>query len=120
MVTQHDLGAWERLLQSQEGVLAGIQTGGRSGIVRRDQAAGSGGEMIVWDRDGDVDVMFVIDDETLLGLCREDQPDPIRELRLGIRRGNVLLYFLRAKRGLRQQGHEDFVELIGVPLGGCQ
>src|SRR3989337_1095249 len=135
MTMLDELAAWTRLLHQHE-VLAGLQAGARIGLVHRDDAAGSGGRMVVWVREaeqfrleqttfqgfrgGDADVMFVLDDETLCELNSENQADPFRVLRIGIRHGRVLLYFLRPKRELRVLGYEDFVELVGVPLGTCQ
>jgi len=51
MAIVRDIAVWERLLCWQQGPLQGIQPGARIGFVHRDDAAGSGGEMIVRARD---------------------------------------------------------------------
>jgi len=128
-------GLWELLLENGKDMLPGVENGGRVGVLPKRQLAESSGKMIVWEKttsgvtasectfDGfqgaDVDLLVVAEEKCLLNLWSDPRKDPIRKLREGIRMGEAMVYFLRAKEDLLDKGYEDLTELLGLPRQGC-
>lgn len=128
---------WESLLQRQGNPLAAVKVGGRVAFMaKEDLAEPDKTEMVLWERQeggvavakqafqgfrsSDADIMLVAEAGVLLRVCEELSEDPIKTMRQGIRHGSVICYFLRPKRELIDMGYEEFVELLGLPLAGCQ
>ncbi|MCL5962343.1 MAG: hypothetical protein M1358_24030 [Chloroflexi bacterium] len=127
---------WQKIAEAQGSLLPGVKPGGRVAVISKQELGESSGEMIVWVskdqttgfdkrpfqgfRNSDADLMFVVDEELLVNVCENTQENPIPKLRHGIRQGSVLCYFLRPKRELINIGYEEFVDLLGLPLAGCQ
>ncbi len=137
MVAYKEQTAWENLVRQPGNPFTTAKVGCRVAFMaKEDIAEPTGAEMILWERqeDGivvgkqvfqgfrgsDADLMLVADAEVLIDVCEEPSSDPIRKLRLGIREGTVLCYFLRTKRELIMMGYEEFVDALGLPLAGCQ
>lgn len=129
-------GVWELLITMCSQMLPGVESGGKVGVLPKQQLAVSGGEMVVWEktdagvvasrqafqgfRGTNADLLFVADEDALLNLWGDSRKDPIKKLREGIRNGSVMLYFLRSKKELLDLGYEDMVDQLGLPLAGCR
>lgn len=136
-LTYKETTAWERLLEKTSDALSAVSSGGKVAFLAKEELVDpSRAEMIVWKRNGkgivvhkqafqgfrycDADIILVATSDLLTNLCTNVQGDTMRTIRQAIRRGDVVCYFLRSKRELIDMGYEEFVELLGLPLAGCQ
>ncbi len=135
--TFFDHRLWRPILDRENEVFFGLVPGARIGLVPHAVAHAERGPMLVWQAstssvggahetfDGfascDVDIVLVIDDEAIEKLSHSPAEDSVPELRRLVRRGNVVLYFLKCEGALIEAGFEPFLESLGLTImGACR
>lgn len=132
-----DLRLWRPILERENAAFSGLATGAGIGLVPRAVAHSERGPMLVWrasegrltgDRETfsgfascDLDIVMVIDDEAVGRLSHSTPEDAVSELRRLVRRGHVVLYFLKCEGALVEAGYEPFLETLGLAImGACR
>jgi hypothetical protein len=131
----HDV--WSAILDRGKGVFSGLVPGASIAILPRRVAARNHGDMLLWQvATGGIsagrkvfagfetcaaDVAFVVDDEALARLGDNIADDAVSELRRLVRRGHIVLYFLKCEGALIEAGYEEFLDSLGLTvLGTCR
>jgi hypothetical protein len=124
-------------VRAQRQVFAGLAPGACIGIVPRAVARREDGSMLLWQAtdDGlasrracfagfarcDADMMFVVDDEAMAALDGMAPGEALAALRRQVRRGTIVLYFLKCEGALVALGYEGFLETLGLTImGACR
>lgn len=132
-----DHGLWRPILDREKEAFSGLMSGARIGLVPHAVAHRERGPMLVWQAsessltgahetfDGfgtcDVDIVLVIDDEAVERLFHSTAEDAVSELRRLIRRGHIVLYFLKCEGALIEAGYEPFLDSLGLTImGACR
>lgn len=68
-----------------------------------------------------VDLLFVSGPGALEAVHAQVDDNPMGAMKLAVREGRMLLYVLRSKRQLLDNGFEDFLEILGLAfMGACR
>ena len=131
----HDL--WRSVLDHSNVAFSGLASGARIGLVPQAVAQRERGPMLVWQAadnaltgahetfDGfgtcDVDIVMVVNDDAVERLFRSTADEAVAELRRLVRRGHVVLYFLKCEGALVEAGYEPFLDSLGLTImGACR
>lgn len=135
-IDQRDLGAWQRLLDANADVFDGIAAGARVGLLAKDEFEPPA-TMVVWEATGhgmqaryesfpgfervSIDLLFIADEATILGMHDPAAGAPFRQIRKKLRRRDILVYVVKPRAALLDAGYENFLESLGLPvLGTCR
>ncbi len=128
---------WRPILDRGNAAFSGLVSGASIGIMPRRVAARERGPMLVWQAadgipsithqafDGfescDVDMVLVVGDDAVARLRDSAAEDAIAELRRLVRRGHIVLYFLKCEGALIEAGFEPFLDSLGLTImGACR
>ena len=68
-----------------------------------------------------IDLLFIADETTILGLLDPGAGDPFRQMKTKLRRRDILLYVVKPHHALINSGYEHFLDSLGLPvLGTCR
>lgn len=132
-----DGALWRRLLAGDAGPLAALVPGARIAVIPQPYARREAGCLLMCEAQPggmasriarfagfqrcDADIAFVINDEARASLVDEAGHDGLGALRRLVRRGHVVLYFLKCEGALIELGFEEFLESLGLNvLGACR
>ncbi len=132
-----DPGLWRPILDRENAAFSGLASGARIGLVPQAVARLERGPMLVWQAtaseltgahetfdgfgDCDVDIVMVVDDDAVERLFNSAATEAVSELRRLVRRGHVVLYFLKCEGALGEAGYEPFLDSLGLTImGACR
>ncbi len=133
-----DLPGWQRLLDRHADTFGALAAGASIGLVARPVADGAqSGDLLVWQGEGgraaalrrhftnftdcDTYLLFVGDPETMAALHARIDDRPLIAMKMAVREGSLLLYVLKPKTALLDDGFEDFLDQLGLAfLGACR
>lgn len=133
-----DLSGWQRLLDRHADTFGALAAGASVGLVARPVADGAqSGDFLVWQGEGgraaalrrhftnfadcDTHLLFVGDPETMAALHARIDDRPLTAMKMAVRDGSLLLYVLKPKSALLDDGFEDFLDQLGLAfLGACR
>lgn len=135
-IDQLELGRWQMLLDRNAEVFQDMQAGARIGVLSKDEFEPPA-TMVVWEateqgmRAGyepfpgfenvKIDLLFIADEATILGMQDPVADAPFRQIKTKLRRRDILLYVIKPHRALLESGYENFLESLGLPvLGTCR
>ncbi len=127
---------WQAVADGHAEVFGDMLPGARVGLVARAESRSTGGAMLAWEaeadgvtarlrpyrglRDPGVDLLFVADEDALDALAAAPD-EALAQLRRLVRRGNVVLYFLKCEGQLLDAGYEEFLDTLGLAfIGACR
>jgi len=131
-----DEDLWRSLLAGRDEAFACLVPGARVAVVPRAVAQSNDGTMLMCEAQPgamttrfrrfrgfekcSADVVFVINDEARDRIL-SDAMAGLATLRRLVRRGQVVLYFLKCEGALIEAGFEEFLESLGLTiLGACR
>lgn len=133
-----DLPGWQRLLDRHADTFGALVPGTGVGLVARPVADGAEpGDMLVWQGEGGravalrrpftsftdcgTHLLFVGDPEMMAALHARIDDRPLGAMKLAVREGSLLLYVIKPKTALLDDGFEDFLDQLGLAfLGACR
>ena len=135
-INQLDLGGWQTLLDRNAELFQDIQAGARIGVLSKDDFEPPA-TMVVWEateqgmRAGyepfpgfeqvKIDLLFIADETTILGMHDPSAGVPFRQIKTKLRRRDILLYVVKPHHALIDSGYENFLDSLGLPvLGTCR
>ena len=135
-INQLDLGGWQTLLDRNAELFQDIQAGARIGVLSKDDFEPPA-TMVVWEateqgmRAGyepfpgfeqvKIDLLFIADETTILGMHDPSAGAPFRQIKTKLRRRDILLYVVKPHHALIDSGYENFLDSLGLPvLGTCR
>lgn len=135
-INQLDLGGWQTLLDRNTELFQGMKAGARIGVLSKDDFEPPA-MMVVWEateqgmRAGyepfagfeqvKIDLLFIADETTILGMHDSSAGVPFRQIKTKLRRRDILLYVVKPHRALLESGYENFLDSLGLPvLGTCR
>jgi hypothetical protein len=132
-----DAGHWQPALDGETS-FGSVAAGAAAALVSREDWDRSEGVMLEWRAKSDghlaaatagwrgaqssgVDVVFVADDAVFSDILGAGPHSALRNLRDGVRTGDVVLFITKCQSGLRDAGWEDFLESMGLAfMGACR
>ncbi|KLU61276.1 hypothetical protein CEB3_c24960 [Peptococcaceae bacterium CEB3] len=132
-----DTEGWQAILDRRQEIFTDMLPGASLGILPKKNFDSPVGTMLTWVRQADrmevayqsftgfentsVDLLMVVDDETLEYLHSQAQDNAFNEMKEQIRNGNVLLYVMKTLDELLDLGYEELIEVLKIPvLGACR
>ncbi|MEZ5788104.1 MAG: hypothetical protein R3D62_16895 [Xanthobacteraceae bacterium] len=135
-IDQLELDGWQALLDRHAEVFQDMEAGARIGVLSKD-AFEPPATMVVWQATEQgmqagyepfpgfervkIDLLFIADEATILGMHDSVTDAPFGQIRSKLRRRDILLYVVKPHRALLDAGYENFLESLGLPvLGTCR
>ncbi|HEY1360754.1 MAG TPA: hypothetical protein VGF60_00840 [Xanthobacteraceae bacterium] len=134
-----DLGVagWQTLLDRHAAVFSEIQPGSRIGLMSKDDFEPPEAALLVWEATGGgmrakyesfpgfdavaVDLLLIADDATIRNLHDSAHPDPLAEMKRKVRRRDILLFVVKPRHQLIDNGYSEFLDCLGlVFMGTCR
>ncbi|MHA1108870.1 MAG: hypothetical protein ACTSQV_07125 [Alphaproteobacteria bacterium] len=125
---------WRPILDCGNAAFSELVSGASIGLMPQRVAQRERGPMLVWRAadgiarrtfDGfagcEVDMVLVVDDDAVARLRDCGAEDNVSELRRLVRRGHIVLYFLKCEGALIEAGFEPFLDSLGLTImGACR
>ena len=135
-INQLELGGWQTLLDRNAEFFQGMRAGARIGVLSKEEFEPPA-TMVVWEatehgmRAGyelfpgfeqvKIDLLFIADETTILGMHDPCAGAPFKEIKTKLRRRDILLYVVKPHHALIDSGYEHFLDSLGLPvLGTCR
>jgi hypothetical protein len=132
-----DLAGWQSVLDRHAAMFSGMVPGSRVGLLPKDDFDTPMATMLVWEATGDgmqatyqrfpgfehvrVDLLFIVDDATIIRLHDPANPLPFADIKIKVRRRDILLYVVKPRDELLENGYEEFLDSLGlVFMGACR
>lgn len=132
-----DIAGWQSVLDRHPAIFSGMLPGSRVGLLPKDDFDSPNATMLVWEAtDGGmqakyqpfpgfeqvrIDLLFIADDATLARLHDRDNPAPFADIKTKVRRRDILLYVVKPRDELLDNGYEEFLDSLGlVFMGACR
>lgn len=132
-----EVTGWQAMLDRHRALFEPVAVGTAVGLLPRAAADASAGEMMAWVRQPDgmaverrpfsgfgecgVHLLFVAEPAAAERLHARLDDNPLGAMKLAVRDGSILLYVLKPKTQLLDDGLEDFLEVLGLAfLGACR
>jgi hypothetical protein len=136
VTTGFDAERWQAVLNRETALFDAVIPGAAVALVDRGDWDAGGGHALEWRADesgclvaatrpwkglgsAKAEVILVGADGAFSAVCSGGQP--MRALREGVRRGDIVLFVTKCETGLRGAGWEEFLESLGLAfMGACR
>lgn len=132
-----DIAPWQAMLDRHPQIFLGMQPGSRIGLLPQEDFDSPSATMLVWQAtehgmraqyepfpgfaEVKIDLLFMPDYETVGALHDTSNVAPFTRLKTGVRRRQIMLYVVKPRAELLEQGYEDFLDSLGlVFMGACR
>jgi hypothetical protein len=132
-----DIAGWQSVLDRHAAIFSGIVPGSKVGLLPKDDFDSPTATMVVWEtteagisaryqhfpgfEDVQIDLLFIADDATIARLHDPKNPHPFGDIKSKVRRRDILLYVVKPRHELIDNGYEEFLDSLGlVFMGACR
>jgi len=132
-----DIAGWQSMLDRHPHIFLGMLPGSRIGLLPEEDFETPGADTLIWEAgengvrakyepfpgfaDVKVDLLFIASHAILASLHDGANPSPFADIKNGVRRKSILLYVVKPRDRLLDQGYEEFLDSLGlVFMGACR
>jgi hypothetical protein len=136
-LSDFSLAGWQSLLDRHPHIFLGMLPGSRIGMLPEEDFESPGAAMLVWEAtengmtaayapfpgfpEVDVDLLFIASYAILDALHDGAHAAPFADIKDRVRRRSILLYVVKPRDQLLDQGYEEFLDSLGlVFMGACR